>query len=160
MSGMVLKSFQPTTRIAQLQREGILVGDWFYVLPGTERAYGRMVEMMTERGIDCHGKPPIWAWHGDVRLRDAIMLLDPEHELSRGYGTVTFIAPTGQAMVSDYRQWCDALFRNADVWDPAPPVHGPHPAQATLPHLRADWVLSIDLLPVDGWNDLDLERPL
>lgn len=88
------------------------------------------------------------------------MLLDPEHEVSRGYATVTLSAPTELVMVSDYGQWCEALFLNADVWDPAPPVHGPYPAQATLPYLRADWVRSIDLLPVDGWNDLDLERPL
>ncbi len=148
------------TRVQQLQHEGILVGDWSHVLPGTEKAYRRMVEVMTERGINCHGKPVIWAWHGNVRLSDAVLLLDPERELSRGIATVTFTAPTEMVMVSDYGQWCEALFLNADVWDPAPPVPGPHPAQATLPHLRADWVHSIDLPPVDGWDDLDLERPL
>lgn len=62
VSDVVLKSFQPVIRIEQLQHEGILVGDWSRVAPGTERAYGRMVEVMTERGIDCRGKPPVWAW--------------------------------------------------------------------------------------------------
>lgn len=160
MSRVVLRSFQPITRIQQLQHDGILIGDWAHVLRGTEKAYGRMVEVMTQRGIDCHGRPPIWAWLGQVRLMDAVLLLDPEHELSRGFATVTFTAPTDMVMVSDYGHWCEALFRNSDEWAPAPPVRGPHPAQATLPYLQADWVHNIDLLPIEGWDDIDLNQPL
>lgn len=72
-----------------------------------------MVEVMAERGIDCRGRPPIWAWHSDVRLWDAALLFDPQHELSRGFARMTFAAPAELVMVSDYGQWCEVLLLNA-----------------------------------------------
>lgn len=159
VSAVVLRSLQPVQRATQLRSEGILLGEWSHVPFGTEKAYGRMVTAMAERGIDCQDRPPIWAWHGVVRLVDVVLLLDVEHELSRGFAVVTFTAPADLVLISDYGHWCEALFRNSEAWDPEPPVLGPHPSQATLPYLRAEWVDSIDPLPIDGWDSIDLDQP-
>lgn len=53
---LVLKSFQPLDRAAQLRREGKLVGDWSRVGgPMVVPYYQRMVEEMAAHGIDCQG---------------------------------------------------------------------------------------------------------
>lgn len=165
MANLVLRTFQPLSRVAQLQHDRTLIGDWGHVRPGNERAYARMVEVMTEHGISTDGRPPIWAWHGPLRLIDADLLFDPVHELSRGIATLTFRAPADLVLLCDYGHWCDALM--APAADPAQPwqpagrtADSLHPEQACLPYLRREWVTNIKPLPVAGWDTLDLETPL
>ena len=93
MPDLVLRSFQSLERVAQLQRSRALRGDWTHVLRGNENAYARMVEVMTEQGIDTGGRPPVWAWHGVLRLLDADLLFDAKEKLSKGFATLTFRAP-------------------------------------------------------------------
>lgn len=165
MPHLILRTFQPLHRVAQLQHEGLLVADWNHLVPGTERPYARMVEVMAEHGIDTSGRPPVWAWRGPLRLFDADLLVDAVHELSRGFATLTFHAPDHLVLLSDYKDWCEALMTPAstpiDRWRPQ--AHRPgsfHPEQACLPYLHLDWVSDIKPLPTAGWNTLDLETLL
>ena len=165
MADLVLRTFQPLTRVVQLQNDGTLVADWEHVVPGTEHAYARMVEVMSEHGINTDGRPPIWSWHGPLRLIDADLLFDAVHELSRGFATLTFRAPDHLVLLCDYGHWCDALMAPPDypvhLWRPAPRAAGSfHPEQACLPYLHLDWVTDIKPLPTSGWDTLDLEAPL
>lgn len=165
MADLVLQTFQSLARVAQLQNDGTLVSDWEHVLSGTEHAYARIVEVMTEHGIDTGGRPPIWAWHGLLRLVDADLLFDPVHELSRGFATLTFRAPDRLVLLSNYGYWCDALLAPADgqvgSWRPRRRDPGSfHPEQACLPYLRLHWVTDIKPLPTTGWDTLDLETSL
>lgn len=164
-----LKTFQPLPRVDELRRAGILVGSWAHVLRGTERAYAAAVAAMAERGIDTDGRPPIWAWWGPVALIDALMLLDEEHELSRGFATITFKAPADIVLLSDYAHWCNALEANSSTWRPrTPEIPRPgvrddefaHPAQACLPYLREEWVVDVVELPTSGWGDIDPAEPV
>ncbi len=163
---LVLKSFQPLDRAAQLRREGKLVGDWSRVGgPMVVPYYQRMVEEMAAHGIDCQGNPPVWAWNGRVTLLDASMLLSVEHELSQGWSTITFRAPRNLVLLSDYAAWCDFFFGDAE-WDPqlfrSPAERSDDWAgltcgvQATLPYLRREWIDTIQPLPTTGWDELDL----
>lgn len=140
------------------------LGGWDHVLPGTEHAYMRMVEVMAEHGIDTDGRPPVWAWRGPLRLEDADSLFNAEHELSKGFATLTFRASDRLVLLSDYGHWCDALVAStgisADLWQPicrAKSSH--HPEQACLVHLRIEWVTDIKPLPTTGWDILDLNTP-
>lgn len=165
MPDLVLRTFQSLERVEQLQDDGVLVSDWEHVALGTENAYARIVEVMREHGIDTGGRPPVWAWRGLVRLRDADSLFDAVHELSRGYATVTFRAPKHLVLLSDYAHWCDVLMAPAGTpahqWQPQRRAEGSHqPEQACLPYLRLDWVTDIKSLPTSGWDTLDLETPL
>ena len=107
----------------------------------------------------------MWAWHGDLRLRDVADLFDPEHELTRGFVTVAFRAPEDLVVLSDYVHWCDVLMGPAGAatvagWQPRRrDPHSWHPEQACLPYLRAEWVTGVRRLPVSGWGDRDQERP-
>lgn len=165
MPDLVLRSFQPLERVAQLQRSGVLRGDWGHVVRGTERAYARMVEVMTEKGIDTDGRPPVWAWHGVLRLLDADLLFDAKEELSKGFATLTFRAPDHLVLLSDYADWCDLLMAPPEVpvgqWMPQPhAADGFHLEQACLPYVLMDWVTDIQPLPTTDWDDLDLEALL
>ena len=121
MPDLVLRTFQPLERVTQLRGDGVLLGDWTHVIPGTERGYRRLVEVMEERGIPTAGRPPLWAWHGVVRLIDAAMLFDATHELSRGFATITFRAPEHLVLLSDYGHWCDVMLPAAAT-TPSRPV--------------------------------------
>ena len=165
MADLVLRTFQPLSRVAQLQHDGILVGDWEHVLSGVEPAYARMVEVMTEHGISTGGRPPIWAWQGLLRLVDADLLFNAVHELSRGFATLTFRAPDHLVLLSDYGHWCDAWMAPAGElvhsWQPKSRRPGSsHPEQASLPYLRHDWVTDIKPLPTTGWDTLNLQKRL
>lgn len=165
MPDLLLRTFQSLTRIEQLQHDGILVGSWDHVLAGTQDAYRRMVDVMTDYGIDTNGRPPIWAWRGPLRLADADSLFDAEHELSSGFVTVTFRAPQHLVLLSDYGHWCDALMPPADgpiqPWQPRRRDNDSrHPEQACLPHLHLEWVDSITPLPTTDWGTLDLDTLL
>lgn len=162
-----LKTFQPLARVDELHRTGRLVGDWTTVGgPLVVPRYQRMVQEMAAHGIDCHGHPPTWAWHGRVTLLDASMLLNAEHELSQGWATITFDAPEELVLLSDYAHWCDFLFEDTD-WEPARFRTVEERAlldwagltcgvQATLPHVQGEWVDTIEPLPTHGWDELDL----
>lgn len=164
MPELVLRTFQPLERVAQFRRDGVLLGDWQHVISGTERGYRRLVEVMEERGIPTAGRPPVWAWHGVVRLVDADSLFDATHELCRGFATITFRAPERLVLLTDYGHWCDVMLSDEAslrAWRPrrrAKSRH--HPEQACLPHLELSWVTHIEPLPTTGWDTLDLETEL
>lgn len=166
---MLLRTFQRLSRVAELERSGELVGDWDRVPATLRDAYRAMVAARADVQVDTHGRPPIWAWRGHPRLLDAALLLDEEYELSTGYATVEFEAPTNLVVVSDYGVWNDYLAALLDGrpsrWQIAPtgrsgdPPGGSGPEQACVPYLRADWVREVRPLPTTGWAELDRSRP-
>lgn len=159
MGLLTLKTFQLLDRVGQLEREQLLTGDWAHVQDWDRHGYRLMVDAMARHGIDTGGRPPIWAWAGRVTLLDASLLLNTEHDLPRGYATVTFTVPAEQALIGDYGHWCDALAEGPHLarYDPVPPRPGVHAAQACVAALPASAVTGVSPLPRDGWDDLDLD---
>ena len=156
MSEVLLWSFQPAARVAELNATGQLVGAWEHVLPGMDdahpRAYRAMVEAMERAGITTRGRPPVWAWGGScgVTVLDAHMLVgDP---LWDGYATIEFSAPTELVLASDYGAWNDYISDLFDGrlavprWD-VPTAIADELVQVCLPALRAEWVRGIRPLP-------------
>ena len=156
MGEVLLWSFQPAARVAELNATGQLVGAWEHVLPGMDdahpRAYRAMVEAMERAGITTRGRPPVWAWGGScgVTVLDAHMLVgDP---LWDGYVTIEFSAPTELVLASDYGAWngyISDLFDGphaAPRWD-VPTAIADELVQVCLPALRAGWVRGIRPLP-------------
>ncbi|WP_191244836.1 hypothetical protein [Amycolatopsis deserti] len=137
---------------------GDLLGDWDRVPASLVVPYRAMVEAMARAGVDTGGRPPVWAWRGELRLIDAISLFDAEHELSRGFATVEFDAPEHLAVASDYGRWNDFLAASLEgrecAWEPGPAER--EPVQVCLPYLLADWVRDVRPLPTGGWDRLDL----
>lgn len=166
---MLLRTFQPTERVAAFTDGGSLVGGWEHVPESLRPAYRAMVAAMAETGVDTGGRPPVWAWWGELRLLDALSLLNPEHQLSTGYVTVEFDAPAELVVASDYGVWNDylaALFdgssvtRELGVRAISAPLGQRGPTQVCLPYLRADWVRDIRPLPRSGWDELDPSQPV
>jgi hypothetical protein len=153
---VLLWSFQPAARMAELHGTGQLVGAWEYVLPGMNdalpRAYRAMVAAMERAGMSTQGRPPVWAWGGScgVTAGDAHMLVgDP---LWDGYVTIEFSAPTELVLASDYGAWNDYiydLFDGLDAvarWDVPTPIANEQ-VQVCVPALRAEWVREVRPLP-------------
>ena len=165
MGLLELLTFQSLRRVAQLESDRVMLGDWSRVDVAHVAAFRRMTDVMTLHGIDTAGRPPVWAWRGTLRLRDAALLFDPEHELSQGFATVTFTAPGDLVVLSDYAHWCQLLFDPVDAaieaWQPERRHSRTcQPEQACLPYVRAEWVTRVRPLPRSGWNDLDQEQPV
>jgi hypothetical protein len=154
---MILWSFQPLARVAELRERGELVGSWEHVphSPGEviRGAYEEMVAAMERAGVSTRGRPPVWAWGGrcGVTVEDAHMLVG--EPLWQGCATVEFDAPAELVLATDYGAWNDhlaALFEGggpvAAGWDvPTPVADGL--VQVCLPVLRAEWVREVRPLP-------------
>ncbi|GAB3569923.1 hypothetical protein GCM10027445_22490 [Amycolatopsis endophytica] len=136
----------------------MLVGGWEWVSPGERRAYRAMVAAMERAGVCTEGRPPVWAWRGELRLLDAAMLFDPEYQLSAGFATVEFEAPDELAVCSDYGRWNDYLAGDGS-WEVCPEPER-EPAQVCLPYLLPEWTRDVRPLPVAGWDELDLTAPV
>lgn len=93
---VVLRTFQPRSRVGQLESDGVLLADWAWVSPGLRGGYRGMVAAMTRWGVDSRERPPIWCWFSDLCLFDAVSLLDAHHQLSTGYATVEVEAPAAR----------------------------------------------------------------
>jgi hypothetical protein len=151
---VLLWSFQPAARVAELHATGQLVGGWEYVLTGLSipDAYRAMVAAMERAGLSTQGRPPVWAWGGScgVTVADAHMLVgDP---LWDGYVTIEFSAPAELVLASDYGAWNDYLYDLADGVDAIPRWDVPTPiadvqVQVCLPFLRTEWVREVRSLP-------------
>jgi hypothetical protein len=151
---VLLWSFQPAARVAELQTGGRLVGAWEYVPSGSSvpAAYRAMVAAMERADLSTQGRPPVWAWGGScgVTVEDAHMLVgDP---LWDGYVTIEFTAPTRMVLASDYGAWNDYLYDLSHGPDAVPRWDVPTPVadelvQVCLPMLPAEWVREVRPLP-------------
>ena len=159
MTQLSLVSFQPLSRVAQLHREGVLRGDWAHVPGGWDRAYRLMSARMTALGIECDGRPPMWAFPGRRTWGDAFGLLG-EHDLEIGYAALTFTAPTELVLLTDYDEWCDALRSGRWAGDTIPLSRAAERGlQATLPRIELGWASHVTRLPRHGIFDLDWDTP-
>jgi hypothetical protein len=166
---VLLWSFQPLARVAELEADGRLVGWWEHVPTSTSdairTAYREMVAAMDRAGVPTDGRPPVWAWGGrhGVTLGDAHALVGAP--LWNGYATVEFAAPAELLFVTDYGAWNDYLadlfVADATVpaaWDVPTPI-GPELVQVCLPVLRAAWVREIRPLPRSQGEVTDWSAP-
>jgi hypothetical protein len=158
---MLLWTFQPLSRVAELRESGELVGSWEHVpkSPGDtiRKAYAEMVAAMERAGMATEGRPPVWAWGGrcGVTVQDAHSLVG--EPVWQGYATVEFTAPAELVLATDYGAWNDYLFVLFDDagpvrpgWDVPTPV-ADELVQVCLPALRAEWVREVRPLP--RWPD-------
>ncbi len=154
MGEVLLWTFQPAARVAELRPTGRLVGAWEYVPTGLSipDAYRAMVAAMERAGLSTQGRPPVWAWGGScgVTVEDAHMLVG--EPLWDGYVTIEFGAPAELVLASDYGAWNDYLYDLADGvdavprWD-VPTLIADEQVQVCLPFLRAEWVREVRRLP-------------
>ncbi|GAA3182843.1 DUF3841 domain-containing protein [Nonomuraea roseoviolacea] len=151
-----------------LAAAGEVTGDWGRVLsPSYRPAYEEMTAEMARRGLDCAGRPPLWAWHGPDTRDDRValtaeLLLNPAtpQEYER-YAVLDLDVPDEVVMLSSYARWNDfmeTLFlgRGSPAMDwsiDAEEYGGPagFRVQACLPRLAAPWVLGVrPLEPSEG----------
>lgn len=123
---------------------------------------GKWCRPWNGQGVETQGRPPIWAWHGPLRLRDASSLFDPEHELVHGFATLDLEVPDELIVLTDYGQWCDYLMSpvlQLGDWRPEAVVRMDDVLlQACLPYLRSEWVQAMRPPPRTGWDAIDEEQ--
>ncbi|MEU6715045.1 hypothetical protein ABZ897_26575 [Nonomuraea sp. NPDC046802] len=144
--------------LESLASAGQLVGDWARVMsPSFRPAYEAMVAEMGRRGVDCAGRPPLWAWFGPDTRDDQValtaeLLLCPDGPEEYGrYVVLDLDVPDEFAVLSAYDRWND--FLEAAMFGEGPPTmdwsidQGEYDisyaagVQACLPHLLRPWVL-------------------
>ncbi|MDP9869573.1 MULTISPECIES: DUF3841 domain-containing protein [Streptosporangium] len=171
---MRLWTVQHRAVLGPLEDIGELVGDWARVMsPSFRPAYEEMVAEMARRGIDCAGRPPLWAWPGPDTRDDRValtaeMLLNPEgpEEYDR-YVVLDLDVPDESVVLSSYGRWND--FLEAVFMGGSPPsmdwsidqdeLDGPTYArvQACFPRLAGPWVLGVR--PLEPSSDEPEEAP-
>ncbi|MBG0817870.1 DUF3841 domain-containing protein [Planomonospora sp. ID82291] len=150
---MRLWTVQHRAVLESLEDAGELVGDWERITVRNHRAcYEAMAAEMARRGLDCGGRPPVWAWEGpdtrDNRVALAAeLLLCPQtpQEYAR-YVVLDLDVPDEAVLLSSYGRWND--FMAAIVMGEGPPdmdwsidrdeLNG---MQACLARVSAGWVL-------------------
>ncbi|MEU4544283.1 DUF3841 domain-containing protein [Nonomuraea dietziae] len=155
---MRLWTVQHRVVLEKLEQAGEVVGDWATVMsPSYLPAYREMVAEMARRGIDCAGRPPLWAWLGPDTRDDGValtaeLLLCPEgpEEYAR-YVVLDLEVPDEFVVLSSYGRWND--FMEATMFGPSSPrmdwtierseFDDAGRVQACLPRLAAPWVLSV-----------------
>ncbi|MBB5079502.1 DUF3841 domain-containing protein [Nonomuraea endophytica] len=113
---MRLWTVQHRAILDSLKTDGELVGDWDRLLVSSYRpAYEEMVAEMTRRGLDCRGRPPVWAWLGRDTRDNAVavtaeLLLSPEtdEEYAR-YVVLDLDVPDEMVVLSSYGRWNDFM---------------------------------------------------
>ncbi|MGI5271736.1 hypothetical protein ACQEUU_21460 [Nonomuraea sp. CA-218870] len=99
-----------------LETDSELVGDWARLLVSSYRpVYEGMVAEMARRGLDCRGRPPVWAWLGPDTRDNAVavtaeLLLCPEtdEEYAR-YVVLDLDVPSEMVLLSSYGRWNDFM---------------------------------------------------
>ncbi|GII95388.1 DUF3841 domain-containing protein [Sinosporangium siamense] len=163
---MRLWTVQHHTVPAILETTGELAGDWAKIMVSSYApAYREMVAEMARRGVDCAGRPPIWAWTGpDTRDADVVLtaelLLGPTTaEEYATYVILDLIVPDEIVVLSSYGRWNTYL--DAILFGEGPPYMDwtidPHEqdepgrVQACLPVLKRSWVLNAR--PFEEWRE-------
>ncbi|MGI5204773.1 hypothetical protein ACQEU6_24735 [Spirillospora sp. CA-108201] len=136
-----------------LETDGELVGDWARLSVASYRpVYDAMVAEMAQRGLDCRGRPPMWAWLGPDTRDNAVavtaeILLCPEtdDEYAR-YVVLDLDVPDEMVLVSSYGRWNDFMKAILLGGEPATmdwSIDREEPAgvQACLPRVPAGYVL-------------------
>ncbi|MFB9884576.1 DUF3841 domain-containing protein [Planobispora siamensis] len=111
---MRLWTVQHRAVLEALEDTGELVGDWDRIMIRNYRAcYEVMVAEMARRGLDCGGRPPVWAWTGPDTRDNAValtaeLLLCPQtpEEYAR-YAVLDLDVPDDAVLLSSYGRWND-----------------------------------------------------
>ncbi|HRK27026.1 MAG TPA: DUF3841 domain-containing protein [Chitinophagales bacterium] len=160
-----LWTFQSGKVVEVLKMKGILTCNWSRYLPSNPftLAYLWMAAEMAKRNVPCNPYAPIWAWHScggyqePPKLLDARMLLS-DVQLMDGIWVFEFWCPQKLTLLSNYREWGNILDEFIDYGEetvihkqmvkdlfdvPTKYISEDEAVQATLPYLRADWIVDI-----------------
>jgi hypothetical protein len=151
-----------------LKTDGELAGDWTRLLVSSYRpVYQEMAAEMARRGLDCRGRPPVWAWLGPDTRDNAVavtaeLLLCPEtdEEYAR-YVVLDLDVPAEMVLLSSYGRWND--FMGAILFGEGPATmdwsidrEERAGVQACLPRVLAGYVLGArPLEPFDPEKEED-----
>ncbi len=171
-----LWSFQSMDACEVLEKSGMLCAEWRFTPINWRPAYEWMAREMIARGIDLNGHAPIWAWHsceGEMHapptLGTARNLLT-DMQILEGVCIVEFDAPKEISLLSSYHRFNDLLdaYLDQEILPAREifldmfevfPIREHDNIQASLPHLKMEWVRDIrhlDMKP-DRW-DYDWEK--
>ncbi|WP_433859287.1 DUF3841 domain-containing protein [Streptomyces kronopolitis] len=153
--------------VGVLDRTGRLVGDWDLVPSSWRPAYRVMAAEMARRGLDCAGRPPVWAWPEpdtrDSRVELTARLLLSDLQFAAGVVILDLEVPDAYVLRSSYSAWNDLLCEYLDGarspamdWAIAPEEENDPDrvrVQACLPLLRHSWVRGIR--PIEPPEPLD-----
>lgn len=143
--------------VGVLERTGRLVGDWDLVPASWRPAYRVMAAEMGRRGIDCAGRPPVWAWPEpdtqDSRVAVTARLLLSDLQFAAGVVVLDLEVPDVHVLRSSYSAWnlllcgfLDGEPSPAMDWAIAPEEENDPDqvsVQACLPLLHRSWVRGI-----------------
>ncbi|MFG2142073.1 DUF3841 domain-containing protein [Streptomyces sp. NPDC048650] len=158
---MQLWTAQHRAVVEVLEETGRLVGEWDRVEPSLCPVYQVMVAEMLRRGIDCEGRPPVWAWAEpdtrDIRVLETARLLLSDNDFDRGAVVLDLDVPDEYVLRSSYASWNEVHFGflsgerpPAMNWSIAPDEESDPDAcriQACLPMVHRSWVRGIR--PID-----------
>ncbi|MFE9775839.1 hypothetical protein ACFYOV_30110, partial [Streptomyces sp. NPDC005931] len=72
-----------------------------------------MTDEMRRGGIDCEGRPPVWAWvgadSGEERVLATARMLLSDAELQSGVLVLDLEVPGDLVLQSSYSHWCEFL---------------------------------------------------
>ncbi|WP_125645083.1 hypothetical protein [Nonomuraea sp. WAC 01424] len=113
---MRLWTVQHRAVLVSLETDDELAGDWARLsIPSYRPAYEEMVAEMARRGLDCRGRPPVWAWPGpDTRdntvavTAEALLCPQSDEEFAR-YVVLDLDVPDDLVMFSSYGRWNDFM---------------------------------------------------
>ena len=155
-----------------LEDTGQLTAEWTRIGVNEHPSFEWMVAKMHERGMDCEGRPPIWAFlidHGlDYPSVGSASALLSDFQIEEGPVVIEFHAPTEFVLLSDYGPWCEYCFGYPELEtnleamfqiDEHAPVDEGTSIQACLPLIKKSWVQRIQILDIDS-RDEDWNRPV
>lgn len=180
---MKLWTFQANLSIEELQKNGILTVPWTrYKSQGWttwKRAYQWMCDRMEEKGIDCEGNAPIWAWHSCGGVYGKSPTLDDASNLlgwggvEEGAQTVEFECPDELVLLSSYSAWnvevldafldgeetvCLSPKQLNELFEVTPQNLKDYDSiQATLPFLKMEWVVDIRPLKLEATEGFEFD---
>ena len=163
---MRLWTFQHNDAVDYLQQNGHLHVAWEHITwPFGKTAYNWMIRQMARRGIDCAGRPPVWAFHScnewgmAPTIGEAVSLMGDTYQSS----VIEMEVPDHLVLLSDYGEWNHLLdleeldwssLRRWKLFRVSPERMQPWSTiQACMPSIQADWVL--DIRPIPGYNYLN-----
>ncbi|MCG8332589.1 MAG: DUF3841 domain-containing protein [Chitinophagales bacterium] len=164
---MKLWTYQSLNAVEQLEQSGELLTPWSYYPPKDSfaLAYRWIGQNMIDKGVNCKGYAPIWAWHSCGAYKapptnDTASNLLSILQLEAGIKLITFECPDELAVLSNYGPWNEILdcfidhgeqatidsIQEGQLFKIRTNIEDYESIQACLPYLLIDWVTDIKKL--------------
>jgi hypothetical protein len=161
-----LWTFQALDSIRELRQTGILKARWSRYSDSDPH---RLAYQWMSNQMGSTAYAPIWAWHscggyGRPPTLGVARSLLSDLELEAGIRTIEFECPKTMVLLSQYSPWNELLDRfmdNREQTRIGPALEkrlfavasDSKMIQATLPHLKTEWVIDIRALPLSPSGD-------